>query len=104
MGAMGLHPFPTYTITSRLPEAGVSTIRPINLKTTIGSPLEDRQYILRLDGLACWAVKLVDALNCSESAHQFDFQPTLAGQYPAFEWNQAATRLSDMQVHLCSME
>ncbi|KAM7537419.1 hypothetical protein Aperf_G00000067116 [Anoplocephala perfoliata] len=94
MSAMHLHPFPTYSIT-RLSEAGSTTAT--NLKTTIGSPLEDRQYILSLDGLACWAVKLFDALNCSESVHRFDYGPTLAGQYPAFEWNQAATRLNDLK-------
>ncbi|KAM3186126.1 hypothetical protein ACTXT7_004958 [Hymenolepis weldensis] len=97
IGALLLHPFPTNSITSRPDPPGTTLTKPVNLKTTIGSPLEDRQFILHLDSLACSAVKIVDSLNCSKIPHRFDYQPTLTGQYPAFEWNQAATRLSDVK-------
>lgn len=96
VGALRLHPFPTNSITSRPEPPGITSTKPVNLKTTIGSPLEDRQFVLHIDSLACWAVKIVDSLNSSKIPHRFDYQPTLAGQYPAFEWNQAATGLSDV--------
>ncbi|KAL5965577.1 Vacuolar protein sorting-associated protein 13B, partial [Taenia solium] len=92
--AIQIHPFPTNCITSR-PEAASSHARAITLTSRIGSSHEDRQFALRLEGLACWAVSFLEALNFAESARRFDYQPTLAGQYPAFEWNQAATSLND---------
>ncbi|VDK36164.1 unnamed protein product [Taenia asiatica] len=92
--AIRIHPFPTNCITSR-PEAASSHARAIILTSKIGSSHEDRQFALRLEGLACWAVSFLEALNYAESARRFDYQPTLAGQYPAFEWNQAATLLND---------
>nr|CDS31286.1 vacuolar protein sorting associated protein 13B [Hymenolepis microstoma] len=96
VGALHLHSFPTNSVTFRPELPGIASTKIVNLKTTIGSPLEDRQFILHFDNFACWAVKLANALNCSDSPHCFNYQPTLARQYPAFEWNQAATRLSDM--------
>ncbi|KAL5110970.1 Vacuolar protein sorting-associated protein 13B [Taenia crassiceps] len=94
--AIQVHPFPKNCITSR-PEAAPGRARAITLTSKIGSSYEDRQFALRLEGLACWAVSFFEALNFSESARSFDYQPTLAGQYPAFEWNQAATRLNDIK-------
>nr|CDS17621.1 vacuolar protein sorting associated protein 13B [Echinococcus granulosus] len=94
--AMRIHPFPKNCITSR-PEAASAHARVITLTRKIGSSYEDRQSALRLEGLACWAVNLLEAINFSKSARRFDCQPTLAGQYPAFEWNQAATRLSGIK-------
>ncbi|VDM34355.1 unnamed protein product [Hydatigera taeniaeformis] len=94
--AMQIHPFPTNRITSR-PEAASIHSKAITLTSKVGSVYEDRQFALRLKDLACSAVNFVEALNFTGSAHSLDYQPTLIGQYPAFEWNQAATRLNDIK-------
>ena len=93
--SLRIHPFPTNGINSRPEVASNHSRRSTHLTDKIGSASEDRQLALHLEGLAFWAVKLLDSLNLSKNPYPQEYRPTLSGQYPAFEWNQAASCLND---------
>uniref|UniRef100_A0A5K3F779 VPS13_C domain-containing protein n=2 Tax=Mesocestoides corti TaxID=53468 RepID=A0A5K3F779_MESCO len=88
--AIRLYPFPVNCITTR-PHSKSSSESTVTLTNEIGAPHEDRQYALRFEGFTCWAVNLLASLNSSGHPHLQEHKPILTGQYPAFEWNQAAT-------------